>query len=145
MPGRSRRPPQRAARYLDARDGDHEHTWWYLGRWGFRYYADRAGFQIVTPGASRLRQGDWLVVPDETIIKPQFQLNPDTIERVKTLVMEDDLPLRTLPTYYNGTAPIEAVRGPRLKIAIYRVRGDVVPRISPASRLASIDFTRSRR
>jgi len=39
------------------------HTW-FLGHWGFQWYATRAGMQPYFPGRSTLTDGDWLVVPE---------------------------------------------------------------------------------
>src|SRR5947199_360448 len=40
---------------------------WFVGHWGFQFYAERAGMQPVVPGKSMLVSGDYLIVPDAPI------------------------------------------------------------------------------
>lgn len=55
-----------AAARIDAdlsRTGDRRGTVWFLGHWGWQWYAARAGMRQYDAATSRLRPGDVLVVP----------------------------------------------------------------------------------
>ncbi len=105
---------------------------WYVGHWGFQFYAEGAGMRPVVPDrpAYALHRGDWLVVPSPPLEQQRIQLDPQNLELVEELSISDTLPLRTVRCFY-GTAtgvPLEHHAGPRLTVAIYRVRRDFVPR-----------------
>lgn len=105
---------------------------WYVGHWGFQFYAEAAGMRPVVPGWPdyALHQGDWLVVPSPSLEQQRIRLDPQDLELVEELSSSDALPLRTVRCFY-GTAtgvPLEHREGPRLTVAIYRVRRDFVPR-----------------
>jgi hypothetical protein len=102
---------------------------WYVGHWGFQYYAERVGMRPVVPGESKLRQGDWLVVPSRFIDQQEIELMNESTELVHILGVEDFVPLRTVPCYYGGDSPVERHDGPRLRVQIYRARLDFT--ISP--------------
>ena len=69
---------EEAARQIRAEESDA--TIWFVGHWGFQYYAERAGMQaisayppmpayagatsrILVPGRTSFKEGDWLVLP----------------------------------------------------------------------------------
>jgi hypothetical protein len=109
-------------------------TIWYVGHWGFQFYAEQAGMKPVVPGRSLLRAGDWLVLPDERIIRQEVDWDKDRLcPWGEPLVVQDLLPLRTVSCYYGGAAPVEHHEGPRRTVQVYRVMGDFVPR-DPSSR-----------
>jgi hypothetical protein len=114
-----------SARYARSRDLDagrpRPGALWYVGRWGFRYYADRAGMKIITPGRDRLEPGDWLAVPDASVIKPALRIDPGALDPAATITVSDPWPLRTLPVYYNGPVPWHPGRGPRFTVHLFRV------------------------
>jgi hypothetical protein len=109
---------------------------WYIGRWGFRYYAERSGMTplvprydppasyIDLPSASLLRSGDWLVVTKEAADKPALNLAAVPREEAGRVVIEDSLPLRTVPCFYGGRTPLEHHEGPRITVHIYRITSD---------------------
>jgi hypothetical protein len=104
---------------------------WYVGHWGFQFYAGRNGLQAVLPGRSRLEPGDWLVMPDQGIDQQQM-IEPSTDEALleRTFVLDGKLGCRTVPSaYYNGKLPILANRDPWIRVYVYRVVGDFVPAI----------------
>ena len=41
-----------------------DRTIWYVGHWGWQWYAERAGMRQYEPGESPLREGDYLLVPE---------------------------------------------------------------------------------
>jgi hypothetical protein len=124
-----------AADYVKSQDP--KATIWYAGRWGFQYYAERAGMVAVVPASQRslsdgslpvpssLKKGDWLVVPDGNIDKQVFRL--EHAESIARLAVEDLLPLRTLYCYYSGPTALEHRTGSRRSVTILRITEDFVP------------------
>jgi hypothetical protein len=127
--------PQQAAAF--ARDRGWAGQAYFVGHWGFQYYADRAGMQLVEPGASRLRAGDWLVLPvypDEFgFYRPHHgdanvELKEDVLVQELEIVWDDFLHAQTIPNLYGGRTPINSRFHPRQRVRIYRVTADWVPR-----------------
>ena len=114
---------------------------WFVGHWGFQFYAERAGMEMVVPDhhqppgpiplppPSRFRTNDWLVVPDRSEQQP-LRLDPDEVELVETLQIGARLPVETVPCYYGGRVPIDHQPGQELTVKIYRVRRDFTPRLA---------------
>jgi hypothetical protein len=108
---------------------------WYVGHWGFQYYAERAGMIPVVPDQSILGEGDWLVKPGWLIRWPRCgHLNQQLIrvsrfhtEKVIDLTVDDRLPLRTVQNFYGGRAPLEHHEGPRVEVTIYRITNEWRP------------------
>jgi hypothetical protein len=104
---------------------------WYVGHWGFQFYAEHAGMRPVIPGDSGrpLRRGDWLVIPDDRLNRQAVRIDWKRTEPVADLAVLDHLPLRTVQGFY-GTGTGVALahhRGPRVGVTIYRVIADFVP------------------
>jgi hypothetical protein len=122
---------------------------WYLGHWSFQFYAERLGMEplvvdynwhesylpegegikpaeVALPEPSRLRAGDWLVVPTridrQTMKMDEGQLRPEF-----SFFFDDPVPLRTIWNYYGGEAALEHHEGPRMEVTIYRVLTDFTP------------------
>jgi hypothetical protein len=115
-------------------------TVWFVGHWGFQYYAERAGMRpVVTwyrpdegdiplPPPSRLRAGDWLVVPDWRLTQQHLVIDEERTEAVYWLAVSDPVPLRTIMCYYAGYTPLEHRPEPtRLEVQIFRVKADWDP------------------
>jgi hypothetical protein len=119
-------------------------TIWFVGHWGFQYYAERAGMRPVVPNfppgyeptggdiplpaSSLLRRGDWLVFPGEPVAKQCLEFDRSALEPVAVLEARDAVPLRTVVCYYAGRSPLEHRPGPaRLSVTIYRVTADIAP------------------
>jgi 4-amino-4-deoxy-L-arabinose transferase-like glycosyltransferase len=102
-------------------------TRWYVGRWGFQFYAERAGMKPVLPEASQLQTGDWLIVSDGPYwTKPlAAHLSKYKLETVAHLSIEDSLRLATMIGYYNSGIPIHHQEGPHRNVYIYRVAGEL--------------------
>lgn len=100
-------------------------TTWYVARWGFQYYAERAGMKPVLPDQSDFHPGDWLVISDSVYFpKPvAAHINRYKIDPVAEVVLEDRLPLRTMLGYYNSGIPLQHHEGPRRRVSIYRIAG----------------------
>jgi hypothetical protein len=112
---------------------------WYVGHWGFQFYAERAGLRpVVTqydppkgpmsfPPPSRLRAGDWLVIPDARLNAQDLHLEEDKLRLEAELEVSAPVPLRTVPCFYGGRAPLEREEGAALEVKVYRVIADFTP------------------
>ncbi len=119
-------------------------TAWFVGHWGFQYYAERNGLRpVVTeyappegsipfPPVSRLRAGDWLVVPGPRLNAQSMVLEEDKLRPEGGLVIATRVPLRTVPCFYGGRTPLEHEEGEgALEVTIYRVTADFTPVYPP--------------
>jgi hypothetical protein len=102
-------------------------TVWYVGHWGFQYYAERAGMQPVVPDRSRLRRGDWLITPDGGIAQQSVTLPRERTRLVQSFNVGGGIPLRTVAGYYGSRIPIEPRQGPRVSVTVFRVTADFIP------------------
>jgi hypothetical protein len=100
---------------------------WFVGHWGFQYYAEQAGYQPVVPDHSVLRAGDWLIYPHPLIDAQHATIPPDDVDEIQTILIDDGVPLSTVPFYYGGGVPVEHRRHPRVTVSIYRVKSEFVP------------------
>jgi hypothetical protein len=108
-------------------------TIWFVGHWGFQFYAERAGARPVIPNVSRLRPGDWLLVPAESHVHQQrIVLDPACLRENDVIALADALPLRTVACYYGGHIPLERQEGPRVVVHAYVVRAAYVPAWRPS-------------
>jgi len=115
---------EEAARYVRSRDT--HGSLWFVGFWGFQYYARRAGMQPAYPNLSALKKGDWLVVPEERIAFQRVRSDDKALELVGQLSLEDRIPLSTKPAYYAGRSAIVHHEGPRVSVWVYRVTRDYI-------------------
>jgi hypothetical protein len=126
-------------------------TTWFTGHWGFQYYAEREGFEPLIPEdpispppgprpePSRLRRGDWLVMPDEGIDQPPVRIDP-SLRLVRRIELDGRWPrLTTVPYFYSGNVAVDHPRRNGLEVRIYRVTKDLdslrTLRDRPSSRL----------
>jgi hypothetical protein len=100
---------------------------WYVGHWGFQFYAEKAGLKPIVPGSSVLRAGDWIVLPDRHIYQQNILPNATTCTNVAVIGVQDRWPLRTLVGYYMGGLPLQRLDGPRLTINLVKVTQDFKP------------------
>ncbi len=126
-----------AARWIDdqpVEPGAPPAAVWYVGHWGFQYYAERAGMKPVVPSGSMLKTGDWLIVPHAPtnhIEKQNIRLDERYLSEENVVSIRGGLPWRTVMCYYGGYVPLEHHAGPRLEVTVYRVTGDWVPPYAP--------------
>jgi hypothetical protein len=99
---------------------------WYVGHWGFQYYAEEDGCQPVVPDVSQLRAGDWLILPDR-IHKQEISVADGDVSRRERLELSDGIPLVTGQGYYGGDTPLDHHEGPRLTLSLVQLARDVVP------------------
>lgn len=119
---------ERAAAYIAAQGG--EGRVWYVGHWGWQYYADRAGMSpLVARSAtpSQVRAGDWLVFPDTRVEQQQVTLAADEVELRHEVSIAHFVPLRTLWCFHWGRTPLEHCEGTALEVRVYRARRDFEP------------------
>jgi hypothetical protein len=109
---------EEAADWITAHGGGHV---WYVGHWGFQYYAERRGMEPLDSAASQLHPGDWLVVPDPRLEQQALRIDLTRLRREATLRADAIVPLRTAPCFYGGRTPLEHHEGTRLEVHIYRV------------------------
>jgi len=114
-----------AARVI--REQDAEAHIWYVGHWGFAYYADQAGMEPVVPDNSLLRAGDWLVVPNR-IERQEISFNNVPFQLRYKERYDDGLKVQSVTCFYAGIVPLEHRVNPRLEVYLFRVMSDYVPR-----------------
>jgi hypothetical protein len=103
---------------------------WFSGHWEFQYYAERAGMRPVVAGVSRLRPGDWLVVPDDSVDRQEVVLDPANLQAFAPVVVNGCLPVTTAWAFYGtGTGvPLRHHDGPLVRVDVYRVIRRFVPK-----------------
>jgi hypothetical protein len=99
---------------------------WFVGHWGFQFYAERAGWLPVVPDQSRLGRGDWLVVP-LGIDQQRISIGADSLRQDVSVEIPTRIPLATGYGYYGGDRPLSHRPGLRLETRVYRVSRAVVP------------------
>jgi hypothetical protein len=76
-----------------------EEVFWYVGHWGWKFYADRSGFQVLHRDGPYPRKGDRLLWPQKVHIGRVFQNDRglrDRLELVSSKVYEGIIPIRTM-------------------------------------------------
>lgn len=139
---------EEAARLIRERgDGG---TIWYVGHWGFQYYAEREGMRAIAavdppgdspiplPPRSAFKKGDWLVLPEYNwppgqrfvrgVHKQDFTPDDDRTRAEFSVVMQDGVPLQTVINFYAGFTAVESHSGPRLEVEVRRVTQDHLAR-----------------
>jgi Dolichyl-phosphate-mannose-protein mannosyltransferase len=114
---------------------------WFVGHWGFQYYAEHAGMKMLVtdyvpqggsielPPPSLLKVGDWVVEPDYRLTQQPAYLDPTYLEPVTTLELSDPIPLQTIMCYYGGDVALEhRIHRNRLSVQLYRVKAEFVPK-----------------
>jgi hypothetical protein len=109
---------------------------WYVGHWGFQYYAEAAGMQPLIPDHTLVRRGDWLVVPAR-VDQQEILLSRSVFERAGNVVLDSRVPLTSLPEFYVGYRPLQRLGEPRASAALYRANADGIPESAwPLSQVA---------
>jgi hypothetical protein len=116
-------------------EGGEKPTIWFVGHWGFQYYAGAAGMRplSVPPRTAREcpRPGDWLVRPDDRVSRQDLDFDDPALEEVAWLRWDDDVPLETVVCFYSGRTPLRRRAGPRFVVRVYRVARPFTPRRTP--------------
>jgi 4-amino-4-deoxy-L-arabinose transferase-like glycosyltransferase len=136
---------------------DDQGTIWFVGHWGFQYYAERAGLRPISaadppadspvpiPPRSELRRGDWLVLPRYRwsgdrfaggVHKQDYTPDPDLTRPEFIIRLTDFVPLQTIINFYSGFTAVEHHEGPRLELEVRRVVADhpAEPYVTPRHR-----------
>lgn len=74
---------------------------WYVGHWGWKYYADRAGFRQLHRDGPFPRDGDILIWPAKVHVGDVFSKLSrisDRLQLLETMTYEGNVPLRTMST-----------------------------------------------
>ena len=67
---------------ISAETGDEPVNYWFVGHWGFQYYAEQQGMQPYIPGAALLKTGDFLLIPE---IVHQQKIDASDLKRLTLL------------------------------------------------------------
>jgi hypothetical protein len=105
-------------------------TIWYTGHWEVQFYGERAGWQAAVPKRSRLRAGDWIVLPEGVFHTP-LTLPPRMFRLRDEIVARSPSPWSTIPAYYDGPVPLRRQPAQQVTARICRVKGDVVLEVTP--------------
>jgi hypothetical protein len=100
---------------------------WYVGHWGFQYYAEQAGMTPIVPEESVLRPGDWLVMPGDPVVRQDIGSPDDHSEVVVAIRVPEGLPWRTVVGYYGGSDPLDHCGAARLVITVRQIRAKWIP------------------
>jgi hypothetical protein len=135
---------EEARREIQARGGGRV---WYVGHWGFQYYAEREGMRSISaypadkgpipiPPQSALQKGDWLVLPEwrlsargrflAGVHQQDYRLDPERTQHAFDVVIDDPVPLQTIMALYSGSGAVVHHEGPRLQVEVRRVTLDHV-------------------
>jgi hypothetical protein len=96
---------------------------WYLGSWGFKYYADQAEMLPAIPDGTTLHAGDWLVVAMENQ-NPTISFPHDAIA-AKVLLSEPWKSSRTVLPLYCGDQPMARRTAAAATTSVFRIKTDM--------------------
>ncbi len=99
-------------------------TLWFVGHWGFQFYAARGGWSPILPGRSLLRAGDWVIVP-EGVPRQSLDLAP-LPPALAEVAARSPLPWSTIPWSYIGPTALRRRAEALIRVRIHRVAKDVV-------------------
>jgi hypothetical protein len=112
---------RRTAEQLTTLGADREReSVWYLGHWGFQFYAESLGMKPVVPGESRLEAGDWLVAP-EGVSRQKVWIPTTRVAREALVEARSPWPWSSIPSFYAGPMPLRSQPKAQLLVDIYRV------------------------
>jgi len=125
------RAQQRALAEAEAEVRDLEHptvpqTIWFVGHWGWQFYAEARGMRAVVPEVSRLSAGDWLLVP-RGIHQQRIRIDPLDVRPQRSISIQGGFPWSTLPWAYIGSLPLRSRLEPPDRVLVYRVERSFVP------------------
>src|SRR5262249_20111816 len=107
-------------------------TVWFMGMWGFQFYAEWAGLRPVVLGRSHVRKGDRFVVYDDYFFYQQpFSAHEVPLEVISHVQVKDAFGLRTVVGYYSGATPLRRQQGPLVSATVYQATADFIPPASP--------------
>lgn len=120
-----------AANLVSQRHGTEAGRIWYLGAWGWMFYAEQNGFQHAVPGKTRLEVGDLLAVHNSFM-----QYVPSLDETTLVPLAPIETPTRhtfnmTSINYYAGQMPFTKLRR-QMGVNLYRAKAPtLLPELPP--------------
>ncbi|HUG44618.1 MAG TPA: hypothetical protein VMN76_10300, partial [Acidobacteriota bacterium] len=87
------------AREAAAIERDSERRIWYVGTWGWKFYADRAGFRQLHRDGDDPEVGDWILWPSKVYVGQAWAEKRhvrDRLELVDSRTIEGRIPLRVM-------------------------------------------------
>jgi len=105
-------------RLVELGAGAEDETRWYIGQWGFEFYAEQHGMRPVALGESELREGDWLVT---ALALKRAGLPAESLRGVLVVNAVNPWPFSTIPFAYTGVAPIRPQPDAQLRVRVFRV------------------------
>ena len=105
-------------RLVELGGGAEDETRWYIGQWGFEFYAEQHGMRPVALGESELREGDWLVT---ALALKRAGLPEESLRGVAVVNAVNPWPFSTIPFAYTGVAPIRPQPDAQLRVRVFRV------------------------
>jgi hypothetical protein len=104
-------------------------TRWYFARWGFQFYAERAGMKPIVADESELHDGDWVLLTDGLDLPQPVaeHLRRYRLEPVSQVKVEGWLPVKTMLGYYNSGIPLSHQTGTRRTVSVFRVVSSAWP------------------
>ncbi|MBI1916521.1 MAG: hypothetical protein HYS12_17570 [Planctomycetes bacterium] len=96
-------------------------VWFHVETWGgFAVYSQWAGLRRFQGyGEPQPCPGDWVAVMYRPALRPRQLASWG--ERIAQVEVHDFLPLRTVPSYWNGRTAVEHHEGPRALVDVYRL------------------------
>ncbi len=112
-------------RLVELGAGAEDETRWFIGQWGFEFYAEWQGMRPVFLGESELRAGDWLVT---SLALDRVDLPAESLRGVSIVRAVNPWPFSTMPFAYTGVAPIRPQPDTQLRVRVFRVLKNFVVR-----------------
>jgi len=100
---------------------DPKSTIWFMGHWGFQFYAERRGMRPCAADESEFSAGDWLAVPSPNDLHPTRTQDIGATRKVREIVIDDPIIWTTVPAFYHGLWPIARRTRVRHRVELYRV------------------------
>ena len=98
---------------------------WNSGKWSGMYYGRQLGMPMVEADVSVVRRGEYLIVPDESVVYTPLKLEEGTFTELATATSSDAWPLKSMPEFYGGgTPPLKKQPMPRVCLRILRADRD---------------------
>jgi hypothetical protein len=114
---------ERSVSFINERGGGKV---WFASHWGFQYYAEHAGMDMISPTQSHLEKGDWVVYP-RNLTSQHADIDGIPSQLIANVEIDDPVTLQTVWCYYIGHTAVENRAEPRVTVEIYRVTMPCIP------------------
>jgi len=105
----------RVASHRTSRAGAGEPSIWFVGHWGWSYYAEKAGLRQLHAGGPYPEEGDYLVVPayvDKGRVLERLPRLAESLRKIDQVVYPGRIPIRTVDPAGAGFYALFTRRGP---------------------------------